>query len=212
MELIIFDMDGLMVDTEAVTCRAFKEVGKEWGLAADEEIYISLIGLDKRATCERYIQLYGQDIEGEKLYSSIGQRLEEIMDREGIPMKKGLLDLLDAIEEKGIKKVVASGSSEERIIKNLRDCGIYERFDGIISSDDVKRGKPFPDVFLEVCKRQGVDPKNALVLEDSPAGIQAAVAGAIPVIGIPDLKPFSQETKDRCLAVGESLLDVIPYL
>ncbi len=212
MELIIFDMDGLMVDTEAVTYRAFEEIGKEWGLATSRELYISLIGLDMRATCDAYREIYGPDIEAEKLFKSVGHRMEEIMEREGVPMKKGLLPLVEAIGEKGIKMVVASGSPTERIIKNLKECGIYEKFDGIISSDDVERGKPFPDVFLEICKRQEVEPQNALVLEDSPAGIEAAVAGSIPVIGIPDMKPFSEEVRDKCFAVGESLIDVIPYL
>ena len=99
MKLIIFDMDGLMFDTEAIGFRAYEEVGKEWGLSTGFDIYETLIGVDKRDTCERYRQLYGADMDAELFYRQVGDRIQEIMDREGIPMKPGLLPLLDAIEE-----------------------------------------------------------------------------------------------------------------
>lgn len=212
IQMIIFDMDGLMFDTEAVTFRAFHECGEALGLRAEWEEFMSLIGIDMQSTCERYRILYGEDFNAEDFYKKVGERLFEILDQEGLPMKPGLLSLLTAIEEKGLKKVVASGSSVDSIKSHLKKSGILHRFDDIISSDEVEHGKPYPDVFLEICKRQGIEPKHALVLEDSTAGIQAACNGNIPVIGIPDLLEFSQETKESCMAVGETLLDVIPFL
>ena len=212
MQLIIFDMDGLMFDTEAVAFRAYQECGKEWGLATSFEIYLTLVGTDMRSICARYRQVYGEDMEAEVFYKKVGQRIQEILVGEGIPVKPGLMELLDAIDQKGIKKVIASSSSVDTIKRNLANAGIEGRFDDIISSDQVKRGKPFPDVFLTACQRSDIFPQDALVLEDSHMGIKAAVAGEIPVIGIPDLRPFDQETRESCLAVGETLMDVIPYL
>lgn len=211
-DLIIFDMDGLMYDTEAVAFRAFKELAEEQGFHATDKDYLESVGLDMRATCDLYRRLYGEDLDAEQLYTNVGKRMFEIIDREGIPMKPGLIPLIEAIEKKGLRKVVASGSAIETIEKYLRQSNLTQHFDCIYSSDDVKRGKPFPDVFLRVCDQEGIDPARTLVLEDSFAGVEAAVAGGMEVIGIPDLIPFTEEIKEKCLAVGETLEDVIPHI
>ena len=88
----------------------------------------------------------------------------------------------------------------------------YEYFDMVLSSKDVKRGKPFPDVFLEICKAFDVKPEETLVLEDSANGVQAALAGNLPVINIPDLLPIPKEQQEKCVAVVENLKEVIPYI
>ena len=205
-------MDGLMFDTEAIGFRAYEEVGKEWGLPTSFDIYQTLIGADKRDTCEQYRQIYGEDMDAELLYEQIGDRIQEIMDREGIPMKPGLLPLLDAIEEANIPKIIASSTGREGIRSYLKQCGLDDRFKDTISSDQVKRGKPHPDIFLEACRKMGTKPEEALVLEDSPAGICAAHSGNIPVIAIPDLREIPEEIRKMCIMVGETLEDVIPFV
>lgn len=212
MKLIIFDMDGLMFDTEAIGMRAYEEVGKEWGLPTGKDIYLTLIGLDKRDTCEKYRQLYGEDMDAELFYRQVGDRIEEIMERDGIPMKPGLLPLLNAIEEAEIPKIIASSTGQEGIRSYLKQCNLDDRFENTISSDQVKRGKPYPDIFLAACRKMGTAPEDALVLEDSPAGICAAHEGNIPVIAIPDLKEIPEEIREMCIAVEETLEDVIPYI
>ena len=205
-------MDGLMFDTEAIGMRAYEEVGKEWGLPTGKDIYLTLIGLDKRDTCEKYRQLYGEDMDAELFYRQVGDRIEEIMERDGIPMKPGLLPLLNAIEEAEIPKIIASSTGQEGIRSYLKQCNLDDRFENTISSDQVKRGKPYPDIFLAACRKMGTAPEDALVLEDSPAGICAAHEGNIPVIAIPDLKEIPEEIREMCIAVEETLEDVIPYI
>lgn len=212
MKLIIFDMDGLMFDTEALGFRAYEEVGKEWELPTSFAIYQTLIGMDKRDTCERYRQTYGEDMDSELFYRKVGNRIQEIMEREGIPMKPGLIPLLDAIEEEKIPRIIASSTGRAGIRSYLRRCDLENRFQGVISSEEVKRGKPCPDIFLAACRKMGVAPEDALVLEDSPAGICAARNGNIPVIAIPDLKEIPAEIRAMCVMVGETLEDVIPYI
>ena len=212
MKLMIFDMDGLMFDTEALGFRAYEECGKERGLDTDFPFYLNMIGLDERDTCKAYRERYGENFDAETFYAAVGQRINDIADREGIPIKPGLLPLLDALDQKGIRKIIASSSNADSIKKYLDRCRLGGRFDGTISSQEVKRGKPFPDIFLEGCRKMGVDPEDALVLEDSPAGIEAAFSGHIPVIAIPDLREIPPEIRDKCLFVGETLADVIPYL
>ncbi|MDO4977942.1 MAG: HAD family phosphatase [Eubacteriales bacterium] len=212
VKLVIFDMDGLMFDTESVMYRAFDQSAKEWGLESSYEIFTSLVGIDMRTACARYHELYGEEMEAKRFYRYVGQKMQKIFEEDGVPMKPGLMELLDAIDEKGIKKIIASGSPVDSILRNITQHGIAHRFDAMISSSEVERGKPFPDLFLEACKRMNTDPAEALVLEDSDAGIRAAHAGAIPVIGIPDIIPLKQEVKDMCQTVGETLVDVIPFL
>ena len=212
IRLVIFDMDGLMFDTEQITCRAFMEKGEEYGLPLDKEKFVQILGLNSTSIISQYQELYGDRVDGEKLYREIGGRKQEILEKEGLPVKKGLFELLDAIEKAGIKKAVASGSDKEVIDSFVTDAGLKERLDMMISSKAVERGKPYPDVFLEICRQLEVAPSDTLVLEDSDNGVKAAVAGGIPVINIPDLVEIPKELQEQCLDVKESLLDVIPYI
>ena len=212
IRLVIFDMDGLMFDTEQITCRAFMEKGVEYGLPLDKEKFVQILGLNSTSIISQYQELYGDRVDGEKLYREIGGRKQEILEKERLPVKKGLFELLDAIEKAGIKKAVASGSDQEVIDRFVTDAGLKERFDMMISSKAVERGKPYPDVFLEICRQLEVAPSDTLVLEDSDNGVKAAVAGGIPVINIPDLVEIPKNLQEQCLDVKESLLDVIPYI
>lgn len=208
MELIIFDMDGLMFDTEAVTARAFLEVGAKRGYHVDFAMYKTLIGLDARSTCEKYREYFGEEADAEEIYKEVGDRLNEIIIKEGVPVKPGLLKLLDELDARGLKKVIASGSDRVRILSHLERTGLEDRFDGIISSEQVSRGKPNPDVFLVCCEQMKVAPEDALVLEDSQFGVEAAIRAHIPVIAVPDILPIPEELKKQCVAVVDSLNDV----
>ncbi|MDO5146795.1 MAG: HAD family phosphatase [Eubacteriales bacterium] len=209
LKLVIFDMDGLLFDTETVTCRAFLEKGKEWGLEPTREQYIEFLGCNAEAICKKYYVFFGDDIDAEELFRQVGERKMEIIQKEGIGVKKGVRELLDYLESKGIPKAVASGSSQEMIEDNVRRTGLWGRFDYMLSTENVKRGKPYPDAFLEICKKSGVKPEEALVLEDAENGVKAAIAGQIPVINVPDVLELPEELKEQCVAVVDSLEEVI---
>ena len=212
IQLVIFDMDGLMFDTENVTCRAFIEKGKEYGIPLNKEAFVKLLGLNSVAIINQYEKLFGAQMDGATLYREVGARKKEILKEEGLPVKKGLFELLETLDEAGIKKAVASGSDQEEIERFLEETDLAGRFDMILSTKEVKRGKPYPDVFQKICRELSVDPSDTLVLEDSDNGVKAAVAGNIPVINIPDLVEIPEELQKKCLAVEDSLLDVIPYI
>lgn len=214
VELILFDMDGLMFDTEAITCRAFLEVVAEMGYEPIRDQYIKTLGLNVDDICLLYKEYFGQDVDVREIFDAIGRRKYEIIHREGIPVKKGLMELLDALDQRGIKKAIASSADRASILENVSLAGIEDRFDYMLSSKDagVKRGKPYPDIFLEVLKQMDIAPEAAIVLEDSNNGIQAALAGKIPVIAIPDLVPVYEELAGECLGVAEDLTEVIAYL
>lgn len=121
-------------------------------------------------------------------------------------------ELLNAVKEKKLHTAVASGSDTSVIKEYLEKTGLTEYFDMVLSSKDVKRGKPYPDVFLEICQKFDVKPEETLVLEDSSNGVQAALAGNLPVINVPDLLPIPEEQQEKCVAVVSDLVQVIPLL
>ena len=212
IKLVIFDMDGLMFDTEAVTYRAFSEVWTAAGCHPEFSQYVQLLGLNSEDICKKYIEMFGAEFEPAQMYARVGSRKNEIMKKEGVPVKKGLKELLCALEDRGIKKAVASGSDRSVVEENLRVTGLEGHFDMILSTKEVKRGKPYPDAFLLICETLGVSPEETLVLEDSANGVEAAIAGEIPVIQIPDMLELPSELREKCLAIEESLDKVIKYL
>lgn len=212
LKLIIFDMDGLMFDTEQVNYRAFTEVVKKEGYHPTFEQYTGFLGMNAKDIQKKYRSYYGEDADAVGIYKKVGQRAKQIIHEEGIPEKKGLRELLEAVKEKGLYTAVASGSDTEVIKEYLEKTGLTSYFDIVLSAKEVKRGKPYPDIFLEICQRLQVSADETLVLEDSANGVQAALAGNISVINIPDLLPISEEQQEQCVAVVEDLSKVIPYI
>lgn len=212
VKLIIFDMDGLMFDTEQVNYRAFTEVVKKEGYTPTFEQYTGFLGMNAQDIQKKYYTYYGEDVDAAGIYKKVGQRSKQIIEEEGVPEKEGLRELLHAVKEKNILTAVASGSDTEIIKKYLEATGLTKDFDMILSSKDVKRGKPFPDIFLEICHKFNVEEQEALVLEDSANGVQAALSGNIPVINIPDMLPIPREQQEKCVDVVKNLKEVISYI
>lgn len=209
---VIFDLDGLLVDTEVTWHKVFQDVvgayGHEMSLQEYVENYSGKTIVDN---VQRMIQTYELPItyeEGvEKMISG-----EEYYLEKGVDLKAGTKELFAFLKEYGYKIALGSSSTKERAISILSFHQLDTYFDEMVSGYEVGRGKPFPDIFLEAAKRLEVAPEECLVLEDSEAGIQAAYLGGIPVICIPDLKQPRKEYMDMTKAVSSSLVDVIAYL
>lgn len=212
LKLVIFDMDGLMFATEQVNYRAFTEIVKEEGYEPTFEQFTGFLGMNARDIQKKYYIYYGENVDAEGIYKKVGQRAKQIIREEGVPEKAGLRELLKVVKEKEILTAVASGSDTEVIKEYLERTGLTPYFDIVLSSKEVKRGKPYPDIFLEICSRLNVKAEETLVLEDSANGVQAALAGNLPVINIPDLLPISEEQQEKCVAVVEDLNKVIDYI
>lgn len=212
LKLIIFDMDGLMFDTEQVNYRAFTEVVKKEGYHPTFEQYTGFLGMNAKDIQKKYRSYYGEDVDAVGIYKKVGQRAKQIIHEEGIPEKRGLRELLEAVKKKGLYTAVASGSDTEVIKEYLEKTGLTSYFDIVLSAKEVKRGKPYPDIFLEICRKLQVSADETLVLEDSANGVQAALAGNISVINIPDLLPISEDQQRQCVAVVEDLSKVISYI
>lgn len=212
LKLVIFDMDGLMFATEQVNYRAFTEIVKEEGYEPTFEQFTGFLGMNARDIQKKYYSYYGENVDAEGIYKKVGQRAKQIIRKEGVPEKAGLRQLLKVVKEKELLAAVASGSDTEVIKEYLERTGLTPYFDTVLSSKEVKRGKPYPDIFLEICQQLNVKTEETLVLEDSANGVQAALAGNFSVINVPDLLPIPEEQQEKCVAVVEDLNKVINYI
>ena len=211
-ELVIFDMDGLIFDTERIYYKAWQESAATHGYHISWEIYAQIV-----ARNSRYIEKVLKEILGEALpYDAICERKRAISDHmiaeEGIVKKEGLLELLDYLDKQGIKKAVATSSMREKALNYLELGEIKERFDWIICGSDVEESKPNPEIFLKVAAHFGIEPKHCMVLEDSRLGIQAAKAAGMTGIFIPDLVQADEEILGNASGQVTCLKEVITLL
>ena len=212
IKAIIFDMDGLMIYSERVTFECYQERLKDMNLTMDEEFYKTLLGKPIKGIYQRFYDVYGNDFPIENVIQDVHQLMAERFETEGVPVKKGLVELLHYLKDNNYKTIVATSSNRDRVDKILAQAKITEFFDDSICGDEVTKGKPNPEVFLKSCQKLGVNVDEAIVLEDSEAGIQASYDANIKVICIPDMKYPKKQYEEKTFKILKDLTEVTAYL
>ena len=212
IKAIIFDMDGLMIDSERVTFECYQERLKDMNLTMDEEFYKTLLGKPIKGIYQRFYDVYGNYFPIENVIQDVHQLIAEHFETEGVPVKKGLVELLHYLKDNNYKTIVATSSNRDRVDKILAQAKITEFFDDSICGDEVTKGKPNPEVFLKSCQKLGVNVDEAIVLEDSEAGIQASYDANIKVICIPDMKYPEKQYEEKTFKILKDLTEVTAYL
>lgn len=212
IKAIIFDMDGLMIDSERVTFECYQERLKDMNLTMDEEFYKTLLGKPIKGIYQRFYDVYGNDFPIENVIQDVHQLMAERFETEGVPVKKGFVELLHYLKDNNYKTIVATSSNRDRVDKILAQAKITEFFDDSICGDEVTKGKPNPEVFLKSCQKLGVNVDEAIVLEDSEAGIQASYDANIKVICIPDMKYPEKQYEEKTFKILKDLTEVTAYL
>ena len=212
MKGAIFDMDGLMIDSERVTFECYQERLKDMNLTMDEEFYKTLLGKPIKGIYQRFYDVYGNDFPIQNVIQDVHQLMAERFETEGVPVKKGLVELLHYLKDNNYKTIVATSSNRDRVDKILAQAKITEFFDDSICGDEVTKGKPNPEVFLKSCQKLGVNVDEAIVLEDSEAGIQASYDANIKVICIPDMKYPEKQYEEKTFKILKDLTEVTVYL
>lgn len=212
IKAIIFDMDGLMIDSERVTFEGYQEMLKKMNLTMSEDFYITLLGKPIKGIYQRFYDVYGQDFPIESVIKDVHQYMAERFEKEGVPLKKGLISLLEYLKAHHYKTIVATSSNRDRVDNILQSADIEKYFDDSICGDEVTKGKPNPEVFLKSCQKLGVNIDEAIVLEDSEAGIQASHAANIKVICIPDMKYPEPEFVEKTYKIFKDLDEVKDFL
>lgn len=209
-DYVIFDMDGLLVDSEQLAARVMSKMLARHGYTdISPDFFHSLLGKGSDETDAIIAAAFpGSDVSLDAITPEYLRRI----DAGDMHLKPGALRLLDYLDQQGIHKCVASSNAGFIVQKTLASVGLSDRFDFVLHGDMVDFAKPAPDLFLTSAARWGVPPAQCLVLEDSYAGVQAAGAAGAPVIMVPDLVPPTDDIRALCLAVFDSLDDVLSFL
>lgn len=209
---VLFDMDGLVLDTEKLYSRFWQEAANALGYPMTREQALGMRSLNRDAGKAKLESYFGTEISYTEVRNKRIALMEEFVEKEGVYCKPGIRKLLDFLHAKGIKTAIATSSPMDRTQKYLSSVKLLDEFDKIISGYMVEKGKPEPDIYLYAAKELGLQPENCLVLEDSPAGIQAAYrAGCIPVM-VPDLDQPDEKTQEMLYAKADGLESVIEII
>lgn len=211
-KLFIFDMDGTLFDTEPISAQIWKEVAKEKGYTIPEGVLQGVIGMSYAGGKEVFLQEIGEDFPFESLCAEKIRRQNEWYNTHSVPVKPGVKEILNYAKRRGIPCAVASSSPLIQIEILLNKAGLREYFSHLQSGESIKRGKPYPDIFLAVCKHFDVKPQDALVFEDSENGLKAAEAGGIPAILVPDLAVIGESVAHKALYICYSLIEAVHCL
>ncbi|MCG1013263.1 HAD family phosphatase [Tepidanaerobacter sp. GT38] len=195
LSMVIFDMDGLMFDTERLDIWAWQKAGKDFGYDINHSISSNVIGSDFRDTKSFFMQYFGSSFPYDEIYQRKQEYMEQYLKNNGIPVKEGLYELIEFLENKSIMKAVATSTVRKKAEKRLSMGGIKDKFDAIVCGDDVEKGKPEPDIFLKAAKLLSCKPDHCIVLEDSDRGLIAASRAGMRPICIPDIKQPSKEVE-----------------
>jgi HAD superfamily hydrolase (TIGR01509 family) len=208
LSAIIFDMDGLMLDTERINQIAWRRAAAEWGYTFPDEVYLAAVGRTVRDTKALFRRTFGPDFPFEAMYQRKQGYADAYIGEQGLPLKPGLLELLDLVEGLSLAKAIATSTVRSQALKKLTMVGLINRFEILVCGDEIPRGKPAPDIFLAAAERLQVSAAGCLVLEDSEAGIRAAHAAGMQSIMIPDMKQPTPEIASLAYKVLPSLAEV----
>ena len=206
---VIFDMDGLMLDTEPRYREAWMRAAAECGFYLADEVYCGVIGRTRTEGEQILREHFGPPFPLDRFRTAC-ERFEKIaLESTPLPKKPGLDELLEMLASRDIPMAVATSTTRDTAVAQLEATGLLRRFRTIATGDEIVNGKPAPDLFLLAARRLNTDPANCLVLEDSAAGVAAAHAAGMPVYMVPDLIPPSTETRQLATAVFSSLEDAV---
>lgn len=209
---VVFDMDGVIFDSERAVMQCWKEVASRHNIPDIEKAILACTGTTMVRTREIMLNLYGADFPYDEYARESSVIFHSRYDGGRLPMKQGVKELLTFLKEHDKKIALASSTRQQVVTDELRDAGIIEYFDRIICGDMVSRSKPAPDIFLKACEELNISPSDSYAIEDSYNGIRAAHAGGLHPIMVPDLLPADEEMQSLAEIVLPSLTSVMEYL
>ena len=213
IKAVLFDMDGLMVDTESLSTEAFINSAKAQGYNMTKEETLKVLGFTKESIYQFWIDYFqGTNVDGKKLVDDHYEYIENVLYTVGPEKMPYVEELLKYLKENNYKVAVASSSDTADIKNNLEKTKLEKYIDEIASGAEVENGKPAPDVFLLAAKRLGVDAKDCLILEDSKAGVKAGKASGATVFMVPDMFAVDKECEDTADRILKNLGEVIEIL
>ena len=197
IKAVIFDMDGVIFDTEMVYLDIWSKVFEKYGYKMTKEIYSSVLGTGRENVKKVFLSNFGDDLPIDIMYKEKDEELAKAVEK-GIPLKNGAYEILTYLRENNFKIALATSAVKERAIKQLKKANIEAFFYAIVCRDEVKETKPNPEIFLKAAERLNINPKECIVIEDSSAGIKAAFNAGMTAFHVVDLKEADEEILNNC--------------
>lgn len=204
----VFDMDGLIFDSERIVKRSWNISGQEMGLGNVGEHIYNTLGMNRVSRKKYYEENIRKDFPFDEFSALTRKKFFSIVEKEGLPMKPGVIEILTYGKENGIKLALATSSSRDYAMKCLRNAEIDIFFDGVVCGDMVTHSKPDPEIYLKACEVIGVKPEEAVAFEDAPAGIRSAYHAGMKVVMVPDLVQPKEDIKSMLWKKWETLEDI----
>jgi HAD superfamily hydrolase (TIGR01509 family) len=206
---VVFDMDGLLLDSEHIAYDIGRQVSLDLGIPWTHEVAMQLIGRNSREHEALLKGAFGEDYPLATHQAEFGRRYEAVIAQGTIPLKPGVHELFDVLDTLKLPRAVATSTRRSRALPKLEAVGLLSRVDLVVAGDEVSRGKPAPDIFLAAAERLGQRAAQCLALEDSNAGVRAAHAAGMRVVMVPDLLEPADDVRDAGIMVVTSLLDIV---
>lgn len=208
MKAIIFDMDGVIFDSERAVYEGWKELSKKYGFDDLDTVYRKCIGVNRDTARKLFIEHYGKEFPYDEYKEEQSAKYHELYDGGRLPLKSGVEDLLNYLKEKGFQIAIASSTRTWLVEQQIKDAGLEKYFNIMVGGDQVERSKPEPDVFLKAAQLLGSKPEETYVVEDSYNGIRAASAAKMIPIMVPDMVAPDAEIEDKAWRICETLRQV----
>lgn len=206
---VIFDMDGVIFDTEAMVLSCWKVIGGTYGLTGIEEVFHRCIGTNSAETKKVVQDYYGEDFPYEVFRKRASDLFQTKRKEEGIPVKRGARELLSYLKINGYTMGLASSTRKAVVVDELEQAGLLAFFREIVCGDMVTHSKPHPEIYQCVCDKLGLDPAQTYAIEDSFHGVRSAHAAGMKVIMVPDLLIPDEEMKKLTWKILPSLMGVL---
>ena len=212
IEAVLFDMDGLMFDTERMYQKAWLQAGRQMGAPMEPEIVDRLRGRNREGCARVCREAFGEEFDFDAMRTACRALMARWIEEDGLPVKPGLYELLAELERRGIPAVLATSTTRDSAWGHLQRAKVDRYFLGAVCGDEVSHSKPDPEVFVLAAALAGKDPARCMVLEDSPAGVRAGAAAGCFTVMVPDLTAPDEELKKLADEILPGLRDVIPLL
>ena len=211
VEGVVFDMDGLLLDTEIVYRAAMIEAGQVFGIGFTGEIYAAMVGKTTPECGVMLRELFGETFPVQSYFERVWADVEDLLKAE-TRLKAGVIEILDFLDDRGLPRGIATSNGKPAVERYLGRFDLLPRFNAVVAHHDVTRHKPHPDPYLEAARRIGVDPLACLALEDSHPGVRAAHAAGMMTVMVPDILDPNEEMHEKCVHIADSLHHVLDLL
>lgn len=211
MKSVIFDMDGVLFDTERLCLESWLAVSKRQGIEDMAEFFPKCIGRNGPDTRALVLEHYGADFPYEEFCKEASVQFHRLVEQNGLPVKKGVHEILNFLKQENWAVGLASSTAYKSVTAHLEQAGLRDCFSVIVTGDMVEHSKPQPDIYLMACDRLGKQPDRCYAIEDSPNGIRAAYRAGMKPIMVPDLVAPDAEMEEICHKIFLNLEEVRDY-